>query len=35
MAVAVTLDKALDKAYESMSLEQILDAPRLGAGRGQ
>jgi len=27
MAVAVGLDKALDKAYENMSLDQILDAP--------
>ena len=27
MAVAVTLDKALDKAYENKSLEEILDAP--------
>jgi len=26
-AVAVTLDKALDKAYENKSLEEILDAP--------
>src|SRR5436305_15289686 len=27
MAVAVTLDKALDKAYENKSLAEILDAP--------
>jgi hypothetical protein len=27
MAVAVVLDKALDKAYESMSLEALLNAP--------
>jgi len=27
MAVAVNLDKALDKAYENMSLGEILDAP--------
>lgn len=27
MAVSVKLDKALDKAYESKSLEEILDAP--------
>lgn len=27
MAVAVTLDKALDKAYEGKSLEELLDAP--------
>ena len=27
MAVSVNLDKALDKAYESSTLEQILDAP--------
>jgi len=27
MAVAVNLDKALDKAYESKSLGEILDAP--------
>jgi len=27
MAVTVGLDKALDKAYENMSLDQILDAP--------
>jgi hypothetical protein len=27
MAVAVTLDKALDKAYENKSLDEILDAP--------
>ena len=27
MAVAVVLDKALDKAYESMSLEELLNAP--------
>ena len=27
MAVAVTLDKALDKAYEGKSLTEILDAP--------
>jgi hypothetical protein len=27
MAVSVTLDKALDKAYESKSLAEILDAP--------
>jgi hypothetical protein len=27
MAVAVTLDKALDKAYENKSLGEILDAP--------
>jgi hypothetical protein len=27
MAVSVVLDKALDKAYESKSLEEILDAP--------
>ena len=27
MAVAVTLDKALDKAYQNKSLEEILDAP--------
>ena len=26
MAVSVVLDKALDKAYESKSLEEILDA---------
>jgi len=27
MAVSVKLDKALDKAYEGKSLEEILDAP--------
>jgi hypothetical protein len=27
MAIAVTLDKALDKAYEGKSLDEILDAP--------
>lgn len=27
MAVAVVLDKALDKAYESKSLNELLDAP--------
>ncbi len=27
MAVSVNLDKALDKAYESSSLEEILAAP--------
>ena len=27
MAVSVVLDKALDKAYESKSLAEILDAP--------
>lgn len=27
MAVSVTLDKGLDKAYESSSLKEILDAP--------
>ena len=27
MAVSVKLDKALDKAYEGKSLEDILDAP--------
>ena len=27
MAVAVNLDKALDKAYESKSVSEILDAP--------
>lgn len=27
MAVAVVLDKALDKAYESKSLDEILEAP--------
>ena len=27
MAVAVGLDKALDKAYESKSLSELLDAP--------
>ncbi len=27
MAVAVGLDKALDKAYESESLDELLDAP--------
>ena len=27
MAVAVVLDKALDKAYESTSLEELLNAP--------
>jgi hypothetical protein len=27
MAVQVNLDAALDKAYESLSLAQILDAP--------
>lgn len=27
MAVSVTLDKALDKAYEGSSLKEILDAP--------
>lgn len=27
MAVSVTLDKALDKAYEGMTLDAILDAP--------
>jgi len=27
MAISVNLDKALDKAYESTSLEEILDAP--------
>jgi hypothetical protein len=27
MAVSVVLDKALDKAYEGKSLEEILDAP--------
>lgn len=27
MAVAVVLDKALDKAYESKSLAELLDAP--------
>ena len=27
MAVAVGLDKALDKAYESKGLDEILDAP--------
>ncbi len=27
MAVSVKLDKALDKAYEGKSLDEILDAP--------
>jgi hypothetical protein len=27
MAVALGLDKALDKAYESKSLDELLDAP--------
>ncbi len=27
MAVSITLDKALDKAYENLSLAEILDAP--------
>ena len=27
MAVAVGLDKALDKTYESKSLSELLDAP--------
>jgi len=27
MAISVNLDKALDKAYESKSLAEILDAP--------
>lgn len=27
MAVSVVLDKALDKAYEGNSLEELLDAP--------
>ena len=27
MAVAVNLDKALDKAYENKSLTELLDAP--------
>jgi hypothetical protein len=27
MAVSVVLDKALDKAYEGKSLQEILDAP--------
>jgi hypothetical protein len=27
MAISVNLDKALDKAYEEKSLEEILDAP--------
>jgi len=27
MAISVNLDKALDKAYESKSLTEILDAP--------
>ena len=27
MAISVALDKALDKAYESSSLQEILDAP--------
>ena len=27
MAVAVTLDKALDKAYENKSLDEVLAAP--------
>jgi hypothetical protein len=27
MAISVNLDKALDKAYEDKSLEEILDAP--------
>jgi hypothetical protein len=27
MAVAVVLDKTLDKAYESTSLEELLNAP--------
>ena len=27
MAISVALDKALDKAYESSSLKEILDAP--------
>ena len=27
MAVAVVLDKILDKAYESKNLDEILDAP--------
>ncbi len=27
MAVSVTLDKALDKAYEDKSLKEIVDAP--------
>jgi hypothetical protein len=27
MAVSVVLNKALDKAYESKSLDEILDAP--------
>lgn len=27
MAVSLTLDKALDKAYESSSLTELLDAP--------
>jgi hypothetical protein len=27
MAISVNLDKALDKAYEGMSLAEILDAP--------
>jgi hypothetical protein len=27
MAVAVVLDKVLDKAYENKSLDEVLDAP--------
>ena len=27
MAVSINLDKALDKAYEGLSLTEILDAP--------
>jgi hypothetical protein len=27
MAISVSLDKALDKAYEDKTLEEILDAP--------
>jgi len=27
MGISVNLNKALDKAYENSSLEQILDAP--------
>ena len=27
MAVSITLDKALDKAFEGMELKQLLDAP--------
>jgi len=37
MAVQVNLDKALDKAYEGRSLEEILDAPvaaLAGVGEG-